>query len=43
VPFLGDDVQEGRTLEVLDHVQVLAQQRDVVPVDRPEVSTSCCR
>ena len=38
VPLLGDHVQQDGSVQILDHLQVLAQQADVVPVDRPEVA-----
>jgi hypothetical protein len=37
VPFLADDMQQDGTLQFADHLQVLAEHRDVVPIDRSEV------
>jgi hypothetical protein len=38
VPFFGHDVEQGRTLEVLYHFQVFAEERYVVAVDGAEVA-----
>ena len=38
VALFGDDVQQDRALGRFDHPQVLAQQADVVAVDRAEVA-----
>ena len=38
VSLFGHDVQQHRPFDVLDHSQILAQQADVVAVDRTEVA-----
>src|SRR5262249_3682372 len=36
--FFGDDVEQDRPLQVLHHLQVLAEERNVVAVDRTQVA-----
>ena len=36
--FLGDDVEQGRSLLVANHLQVFAHQPNIMPIDRSDVA-----